>query len=73
MSGLEFTEETARQLERIVRTRDVVAQRSETLKQLTLCPGERVLDLGCGPQPAQDFLVEAEQSRDGFLPVAPQP
>jgi arsenite methyltransferase len=45
MSGLEFSEETARQLERILRTRDVVAQRSETIKQLALSPGERVLEL----------------------------
>ena len=34
MSGLEFTEEAARQLELLYLTRDVVAQRSETIKQL---------------------------------------
>lgn len=54
MSGLEFTEEAARQLEAIYMTRDVVAQRSETLKHLQLVEGEHVIDVGCGP----GFLCE---------------
>jgi len=55
MSGLEFTEDAARQLEKLYLTRDVVAQRSETIKQLALYPGEHVLDVGCGP----GFLCES--------------
>jgi len=55
MSGLEFTEDAARQLEKLYLTRDVVAQRSETIKQLALSPGEHVLDVGCGP----GFLCES--------------
>ena len=55
MSGLQFSEEAARQLERLYQTSDVVAQRSETIKLLTLCGGERVLDVGCGP----GFLCES--------------
>ncbi len=49
MSGLEFTKEAAKQLEIIYLTRDVVAQRLETIRQLNLSSGESVLDIGCGP------------------------
>jgi arsenite methyltransferase len=55
MSGLEFTEEAAKQLEKLYLTRDVIAQRLETLRQLNLLSGERVLDIGCGP----GFLCES--------------
>ncbi len=66
MSGLEFTEEAARQLERLYLTRDVVAQRSETINLLALSHGERVLDVGCGP----GFLCESTADivgRDGTV------
>src|SRR6266852_3345753 len=49
MSGLEFTKEAAKRLEKTYLTSDVVAQRSETIRQLDLFGGERVLDIGCGP------------------------
>ncbi len=55
MNGLRFSEEVARKLERLYLTKDVVAQRSETIKQLSLCQAERVLDVGCGP----GFLCES--------------
>jgi arsenite methyltransferase len=55
MSGLEFTEEAARQLEVLYLTSDVVAQRSATLRQLQLSEGERIIDIGCGP----GFLCES--------------
>jgi len=49
MSGLEYTKENAKRLEKLYLTRDVAAQRSETIRQLNLSSGESVLDIGCGP------------------------
>lgn len=46
MSGLEFTDAAAKRLEKLYLTKDVIAQRSETLRQLALVKGERVLVQG---------------------------
>jgi len=49
MTQLKFTNEAAKQLEKVYLTRDMVAQRLETIRHLALSSGERVLDIGCGP------------------------
>lgn len=49
MSGLEYTKENAELLEKLYLTRDIAAQRAETIRQLNLSNGECVLDIGCGP------------------------
>jgi arsenite methyltransferase len=66
MSGLHFTEDAARQLESLYLTRDIVAQRSETIKQLGLRTGERVLDVGCGPGFLCESIAEVV-GRDGTV------
>ena len=44
-----FGEEESRRVEAIYLTPDIVAQRARVLAALGLQPGERVVDLGCGP------------------------
>ena len=47
--GLQFNEETARKVEALYLTPNVVAQRGQVLGALKLRQGERVLDIGSGP------------------------
>jgi arsenite methyltransferase len=49
MSQLEFDESTARQLEVVYRSRDVLRRRQLVRDALGAAPGEHVLDVGCGP------------------------
>jgi arsenite methyltransferase len=50
MAGsLQFDADTSRAVEAVYATPDVVEQRRITRAALALKPGERVLDLGCGP------------------------
>ena len=49
MSALEFDENTAKALEVIYGTRDVVRRRSLVHEAIAAAPGERILDVGCGP------------------------
>jgi len=49
MSGMEYSNENAKRLQRLYLTGDVTAQRAETIRQLNLSAGESVLDIGCGP------------------------
>jgi arsenite methyltransferase len=49
MSQLVFDEALANQLETLYRTRDVLRRRRLVREALAVAPGERVLDVGCGP------------------------
>ena len=49
MSQIEFDENIARALEVIYGTRDVLRRRSLVHEALAAAPGERLLDVGCGP------------------------
>ena len=49
MNQLAFDEETGRQLEQLYRIGDSVRRRHFVRSALSAAPGERVLDVGCGP------------------------
>ena len=49
MSQLAFDDETAKQLEVLYATRDVLRRRRLVREALATQPGERILDVGCGP------------------------
>jgi arsenite methyltransferase len=49
MSQLEFDEGMAERLEIVYRTRDVLRRRRLVAEALDARPGERILDVGCGP------------------------
>jgi arsenite methyltransferase len=49
MAQLEFDEKTAEQMEVVYRSRDVVRRRRLVYEALEASPGERILDVGCGP------------------------
>ena len=49
MSMLQFDDDSARRIQRVYSTSDVVQQRTEVLALLDAQPGERVLDVGSGP------------------------
>jgi SAM-dependent methyltransferase len=46
---LRFDADTSRRLESVYQGADAVRRRREALRALALRPGERVLDIGCGP------------------------
>src|SRR4051794_14510002 len=49
MAGIEFDDDTARQIVTAYSTPDIVGQRASVLSMLMLRPGEHVLDIGAGP------------------------
>ncbi len=70
---LQFDEEESRAVEATYATPDVVGQRRATLAALSLRPGERVLDIGCGPGYLAQEMAE-QVGPDGFVQgVDPSP
>jgi SAM-dependent methyltransferase len=49
MSQLSFDAETARALEKAYQKRDMIRRRRHVREALAAAPGERILDVGCGP------------------------
>jgi ubiquinone/menaquinone biosynthesis C-methylase UbiE len=63
---LEFGEDQSRAVEATYATDDIVRQRRATLEALELRPGERVIDIGCGPGYLAAEMAAAVGS-DGFV------
>jgi arsenite methyltransferase len=66
---LHFEGDAARRLEAIYATGDVVAQRRWTLPRLGLQPGERVVDIGCGPGFLARAIGEVVESKGAVLGI----
>jgi arsenite methyltransferase len=49
MAGIVFDEDLAVRLESVYRTRDILRRRGLVREALAASPGERILDVGCGP------------------------
>jgi arsenite methyltransferase len=59
VGGLEFDESLGEQLEVVYRTRDILRRRRLVHEALAAEPGERILDVGCGPGFYVAELLEA--------------
>jgi arsenite methyltransferase len=70
---LNFDEAQSRAVEAVYAYRDVVEQRRATLAALALEPGERVLDIGCGPAYLAAEMAEAVGAEGFVLGVDPSP
>jgi arsenite methyltransferase len=70
MSQLVFDEDTARQVEAIYRIADAVRRRRLVRRALGVRPGERVIDVGCGPGFYCEELLEEGASVVGVDPSA---
>jgi SAM-dependent methyltransferase len=66
---LHFAGDAATRLEAICATSDVVDQRRWTLPRLGLQPGERVIDIGCGPGFLARALAEAVEPTGAVLGI----
>ncbi len=65
----QFDEQASRQLEAVYLTPDVVEQRNKVLALLAPQPGERALDIGCGPGLTTEALAQAVGSSGSVLGV----
>jgi hypothetical protein len=67
---LQFDAETARRVEAVYTTPDVVAQRRDVLRILALRPGETVVDIGAGPGFLAAEMAAAGRHGPGGDPVS---
>ncbi len=65
----QFDEQASRTLTAVYLTPDVVAQRAKVLALLAPQPGERALDIGCGPGLTTEALAQAVGARGSVIGV----
>ncbi|HVE67764.1 MAG TPA: methyltransferase domain-containing protein [Solirubrobacteraceae bacterium] len=71
--GMEFDEAVARQLEAMYERRDVVRRRALVRAALAAQPGERIVDVGCGPGFYVSELLDAVGDAGAVTGVDPAP
>jgi arsenite methyltransferase len=69
MNQLYFDEETARKLEAMYQSRDVLRRRAIVRQALGAQPGERIIDVGCGPGFYVAELLEEMGSEGSVLGI----
>jgi arsenite methyltransferase len=70
---LSFDEAQSRAVEAVYATQDIVGQRRATLRALDLRPGDRVVDIGCGPGFLAQEIAETVRRAGFVLGVDPSP
>jgi arsenite methyltransferase len=73
MAQLAFDEKTAEQMEVVYRSRDVVRRRRLVYEALGAAPGERILDVGCGPGFYVSELLDQVGPDGSVVGVDPSP
>jgi len=69
MNQLDFDEETAKKLEAMYRSRDVLRRRALVREALGAQPGESIIDIGCGPGFYVAELLEEVGSEGSVLGI----
>src|SRR5918992_3776542 len=73
MSQLVFDEQAARRIEAIYQIGDAVRRRRIVREALAAAPGERILDVGCGPGFYVAELLEQVGPKGSVVGVDPSP
>jgi SAM-dependent methyltransferase len=73
MTQLSFDAETARSLEKAYQKRDMIRRRRHVREALAAAPGERILDVGCGPGFYVRELLDEVGERGAIVAVDASP
>ncbi|HVW35383.1 MAG TPA: methyltransferase domain-containing protein [Acidimicrobiia bacterium] len=73
MSQLSFDASTAKSLDRAYQKRDMIRRRRHVREALAASPGERIVDVGCGPGYYVRELLDEVGPAGGLIGVDPSP